>query len=50
MKKLNQSREEVELEGKRLGICIPECHFEEKERRGRPKKRYFGRRYRFRKK
>tara|TARA_R110002012_G_C11541886_1_gene601508 strand:+ start:53 stop:946 length:894 start_codon:yes stop_codon:yes gene_type:complete len=39
MKKLNQSREEVELEGKRLGICIPECHFEEKkERRGRPKK------------
>ena len=39
MKKLNQSREEVELEGKRLGLCIPECHFEEKkEKRGRPKK------------
>jgi hypothetical protein len=39
MKKLNLSREEVELEGKRLGLCIPECHFEEKkEKRGRPKK------------
>jgi len=39
MKKLNLSREEVELEGKRLGISIPECHFEEKiEKRGRPKK------------
>ena len=41
MKKLNLSREEVELEGKRLGISIPECHFEEeieKRGRGRPKK------------
>ena len=40
MKKLNISREEVESEGKRLGISIPECHFEEtKEKtRGRPKK------------
>ena len=39
MKKLNISREEVESEGKRLGISIPECHFEEnKGRRGRPKK------------
>ena len=32
MKKLNLSREEVELEGKRLGISIPECHFEEKKK------------------
>lgn len=40
MKKLNINREEVESEGKRLGISIPECHFEEtKEKgRGRPKK------------
>ena len=41
MKKLNISREQVESEGKRLGISIPECHFEEKienRGRGRPKK------------
>jgi len=41
MKKLNISREQVESEGNRLGISIPECHFEEKienRGRGRPKK------------
>lgn len=40
MKRLNLRREEVELYGRELGWCIPECHFEEVERkkRGRPRK------------
>jgi len=39
MKKLNISREEAEVEAKKLGWSIPECHFNEKKgKRGRPKK------------
>tara|TARA_B110000438_G_C15740140_1_gene618094 strand:- start:530 stop:1324 length:795 start_codon:yes stop_codon:yes gene_type:complete len=39
MKKLNISRTEVELEGCRLNIKIPEIHFEEKKMRGRGRPR-----------
>ena len=39
MKKLNLTREEVLEEGKRRGVKVAECHFEEKSvKRGRPKK------------
>jgi hypothetical protein len=39
MKKLNLTREEVIEEGKRQGVLVAECHFEEKSvKRGRPKK------------
>jgi len=39
MKKLNINKEEALKEAKRLGISIPECHFEEKKgKRGRPSK------------
>jgi hypothetical protein len=39
MKKLNLTKEEVLEEGKRRGVKVAECHFEEKSvKRGRPKK------------
>jgi len=39
MKKLNLTMEEVIEEGKRQGVLVAECHFEEKSvKRGRPKK------------
>lgn len=39
MKKLNLTKEEVLEEGKRQGVIVAECHFEEKSvKRGRPKK------------
>lgn len=40
MKKLNLTREEVESRARELEWCVPECHFEEPEKktRGRPKK------------
>jgi hypothetical protein len=39
MKKLNINKEEALKEAERLGLSIPECHFEEKKgKRGRPKK------------
>lgn len=39
MKKLNISKEEALKEAEKLGLTIPECHFEEKKgKRGRPKK------------
>ena len=39
MRKLNLTKEEVLEEGKRRGVKVAECHFEEKSvKRGRPKK------------
>ena len=39
MKKLNLTKEEVLSEGKRRGVEVAECHFEEKSaKRGRPRK------------
>lgn len=39
MRKLNLTKEEVIEEGKRQGVIVAECHFEEKSvKRGRPKK------------
>ena len=39
MRKLNLTKEEVIEEGKRQGVKVAECHFEEKSvKRGRPKK------------
>jgi hypothetical protein len=39
MRKLNLTKEEVLEEGKRQGVKVAECHFEEKSvKRGRPKK------------
>ena len=33
MKKLNLTKEEVEYRGRELGWCVPDCHFEEVEKK-----------------